>query len=484
MTQSKIRVRFAPSPTGALHMGGARTAIYNWLFARANDGDFLLRIEDTDVQRSKKELVDQILSSVKWLGMDWDEAPVFQSKRFNLYNKYIEQLLNSGNAYPCFCTKEELELERKNNQIYQYSGRCKNLSQDEILRNMKNNKPYSIRFKIPDGVTRWKDKVYKKIEVKNEEIDDFIIKRSDGNPTYQLAVVADDIEMKITHVIRGEDHISNTPKQIRLYLALGQTPPIFAHLPLLLGIDGKRLSKRHGATGVDEYKNLGYPSDAVFNYLTLLGWAPKSNKEILKINEIIEKFSLTEISKKSAVFDIKKMDWVSGQHLSIEKTEKIKKELIPLYKKKYLINDFDIAEKSDYLSSVIDLLKERAKNYNNFIEWGEYFFKSPTNYDEQTVKKYWNSTDVNIYMEKIVESFKKIDNWESKEIENVVRNSADNLNIKAAQVIHPLRIAVTGLGVSPDIFKIIQLIGKNSVIARLNKAIIELPYELFNKPER
>ncbi|MCK4641699.1 MAG: glutamate--tRNA ligase, partial [Candidatus Marinimicrobia bacterium] len=296
---TEIRVRFAPSPTGALHLGGARTAIYNWLFACSTSGKFLLRIEDTDTKRSRTEYVEQIYNSLKWLGLNWDEEPVFQSQRLKAYQQAVQKLLDKGRAYYCFCTLQELEERRSQSGEYKYDGMCRSLDREQISAYFDAGKPAAVRFKIEPGITEWNDLVYSNIRVNHNEIDDFVIQRSNGIPTYQLAVVVDDIYMKISHVIRGEDHISNTPKQILLYQALGEKIPEFAHLPLLMGTDGKRLSKRHGATGVDEYKALGYPAFAVFNYLALLGWVPKDGSEILSPSELIRRFHLTEIARKS-----------------------------------------------------------------------------------------------------------------------------------------------------------------------------------------
>ncbi len=472
----KIKVRFAPSPTGSLHLGGARTAIYNYLYARSNNGSFLLRIEDTDTKRSDMENVEQIYRSLKWLGLDWDEEPIFQSNRAEIYKKYIEQLLKQDKAYKCFCTPEEIEEERKSG-AFQYSGKCRHLTKSEVDQKVSQNQNYVVRFKNPDKSIIFTDRVYGKISVKSHELDDFIIQRSDGSPTYQLAVVVDDFEMGITHVIRGEDHLSNTPKQINLYLALEKPIPKFAHLPLLLGADGKRLSKRHGATGVDEYKALGYPSAAVFNYLALLGWAPKKGQEILDKKSIIKQFSLNGIAKKSAVYDIKKLDWISDKHISVISNDEIFENLFPIFIKKGYITENHDNNRKKYIISAINLLKSRMKNYNQFFEWGDYFFKDPEVYDNNASSKYWNNQEVTENMTQLLNKFINIQSWNQMEIENLVRTTATELGCKAGYLIHPLRLAVTGQGVSPGIFEIVELIGMKTVLKRISKAIKIFPKE-------
>jgi len=311
--------------------------------------------------------------------------------------------------------------------------------------------------------------------VQNSELDDFIIQRSNGIPTYQLAVVVDDIDMGITHVIRGEDHIPNTPKQINLFKAFGRPIPEFAHLPLLQGIDGKRLSKRHGATGVDEYRVQGFLSEAIFNYLALLGWSPKSGQEILDISEIITQFSLEAISRKGAIFDSRKLEWISGQHISQASPDKLFETIAPLFEKAGLIAKEEKVERRDYIFKVIKILQIRVKTYNQFIEWGGYFFKDPENYDRVAVKKNWRSKEVNLRMDRLYTTLEKCNHFDESSIEKVVRDTADSLNIKAAFIIHPLRLALTGLGIGPGLFEIVKIIGKEAVLRRIRKACRNLP---------
>ena len=472
---TEIRVRFAPSPTGALHLGGARTAIYNWLFARSTGGKFLLRIEDTDARRSRVEYVEQIYNSLKWLGLNWDEEPVFQSQRLKAYQQAVQKLLDHGKAYYCFCTPQELEERRSQSGEYKYDGKCRSLDTEQINANFDAGKPAAVRFKIESGVTEWNDLVYDDIRVNHNEIDDFVIQRSNGIPTYQLAVVVDDIYMKISHVIRGEDHISNTPKQILLYQALGEKIPEFAHLPLLMGTDGKRLSKRHGATGVDEYKALGYPAFAVFNYLALLGWVPKDGSEILSPSELIRRFHLTEIARKSAVFDTKKFDWVSNEHIKRFNNDEIYTNILPILIKKGLVGGEPDQQLKAYIFTFIDLMKSRLRTFRQFADLGNYFFKDPTVYDEKAVRKNWKSTEVNKRLAILLERLKTLDTFSAESTEEMIRNVAEELNISASKLIHPLRLTVSGYGVGPGIFELLAVLGKELVIRRIEKALEALP---------
>ena len=314
------RVRFAPSPTGYLHIGGARTALFNWLFAKQNNGKFLLRIEDTDLERSKKEYVDQITDALKWLGLNWDEDIILQSNNNNRHQEMVNKMLENGTAYRCFLQKDELDKLRKesdkNKVIFRVPQTYRNLSSIEQKKLIDEGKSYTVRIKVPDGETEFNDMVYGSIKVQNKDLDDFIIARSDGSPTYNFVVAVDDADMNISHVIRGDDHLANTPKQILVYKALGLNTPIFAHLPMILGSDKKRLSKRHAATNVQEYKEKGFTPKVILNYLSLLGWNPDSEKEIFDQNELINSFQFKQVQKKSAVFDEKKLLWVSQQHLS------------------------------------------------------------------------------------------------------------------------------------------------------------------------
>ena len=479
MTQNngKVRVRFAPSPTGYLHVGGARTAIFNWLYARKHQGDFLVRIEDTDRERSTPEMVDNILESMRWLGLEPDEPVVFQSRQSDSHEQAIRRLLEEDKAYRCFCSPEELEAKRLdaggNQDAYQYDQTCRHLSGDEIAENLQQHKPFVIRFKTPERWISFKDRVYKKISVHTREIDDFIIRRRDGSPVYQLAVVVDDAAMGITHVIRGEDHLSNTPKQILLYQALGHDLPRFAHLPLILGSDGKRLSKRHGATSVAEYRHRGYLPTALFNYLALLGWTPKGNEEIFLPEEIVPQFEFTRVSKSSAVFDEQKLRWVNGFHFSRWAAA----DLLPLVEETFRKTGFASKATADrtYLKQVVDLLKSRVKMVEDFVEMGRYFWEDPEEYDGEAAAKYWPDSSVNALMQQWAARLESLEDFGEDSLEKALRDLADAEGVKAGRLIHPTRLALTGQGVSPGIFEVMALLGRETNLKRLRKAIEVLP---------
>jgi glutamyl-tRNA synthetase len=473
MENKKPRVRFAPSPTGQLHLGGARTALFNWLFAKKHGGKFLLRIEDTDKLRSKQEFTDQICDSIKWLGLDWDEEIVFQSSRTTIYKKAIKKLLETGKAYRCFCSKEKIAEERSQAEKlgggYFYSGTCRNLDKKGIQNNIENNIPFSVRISIPDGHTEFEDKIYGNIRVNNKEIDDFIIARTDGSPVYNLVVAIDDNDMGITHIIRGEDHISNTPKQLIIYKALNLAIPKFAHLPMILGPDKKRLSKRHGATGVQEYRDNGYLSDALVNYLSLLGWNPGTEQEIFSPDDLIKQFSIDRVQKKSAVFDEKKLQWMSGQHIY----QKSAQELLTGIRDND--SDWRKSEDENYVCKVIDLMKERVKSLRNMQDMTSYFFEDPKEYDERAMRKKWKDNSVNELLTKFIDSLDKIESWDTENLEIVLRDLSEIENISAGKIIHPTRLALSGTGSGPSLFDMMELLGKEVCLRRLQKAITVLP---------
>ena len=474
MKFKKPRVRFAPSPTGQLHLGGARTALFNWLYARKHGGKFLLRIEDTDKLRSKKEFTDQICDSLKWLGLDWDEEIVFQSTRNELYKSAIEKLLETGKAYRCFCSKEKIAEERKQAEMsgsgYYYSGTCRNLDEKLVQAKIDNGKSFSVRILVPEGYTEFDDSIYGNIRVNNKEIDDFIIARTDGSPVYNLVVALDDNDMEITHIIRGEDHISNTPKQLMIYKALNYPIPEFAHLPMILGPDKKRLSKRHGATGVQEYRDQGYLASALINYLALLGWNPGTEQEVFTLDELIKQFSIERVQKKSAVFDDRKLQWMSGQHIYKKSASKILNSI--------RFNDPDWRKSDDehYVLKVIELMKERVKSLRDMREMTEMFFDDPQEYDEKALRKKWKDNSINDLVTKFERSLEKIELWDAEQIEIVLRNLAKRENISAGEIIHPTRLALSGIGSGPSLFAMMELLGKETCLRRLQKANKILPY--------
>ena len=460
-------VRFAPSPTGKLHIGGVRTALFNYLFAKRHNGKFLVRIEDTDKERSKAEYTAQILESLKWLGLDYDEEPIAQSSRGKRYNEVIESLLKSGKAYRCFATNDELQALRDNDKIFLYPGIWRDRKKEDIDKKLKDNVPFTIRLRVPEeGVVSFKDEVYGTITTKISELDDFIIARSDGSPTYNLTVVVDDNDMNISHVIRGEDHISNTPKQILIYNALGWDLPIFGHLPMILGSDGKRLSKRHGAVGTQTFKDMGYLPESLINYLALLGWNPGNNDEIFDINYLINNFSIQNVNKKSAVFDMTKLDWVSSQKILAKKSS----ELLEL------INDFDSSWSSenrnnDFLVKVIEIIKDRLKTLSD-VKDHSYFFKDPTGFDEDALKKCWKEPTSAI-MDQFLSKLKKLDGWNVKIIDDLIRQCVEELSIGMGKLMQPLRLALAGALVGPSMPDLMDILGKEVCIKRLEN-ILEL----------
>lgn len=460
-------VRFAPSPTGKLHIGGVRTALFNYLFAKRHDGKFLVRIEDTDKQRSKAEYTAQILESLNWLGLDYDEEPIAQSSRGKRYHEVIESLLKSGRAYRCFATNDELQTLRDNDKIFLYPGIWRDRKKEDIDKKLKDNVPFTIRLRVPEeGVVSFEDEVYGTITTKISELDDFIIARSDGSPTYNLTVVVDDNDMNISHVIRGEDHISNTPKQILIYNALGWDLPIFGHLPMIIGSDGKRLSKRHGAVGTQTFKDMGYLPESLINYLALLGWNPGNNDEVFDINYLINNFSIQNVNKKSAVFDMTKLDWVSSQKILAKKSS----ELLEL------INDFDSSWSSenrnnDFLVKVIEIIKDRLKTLSD-VKDHSYFFKDPTGFDEDALKKCWKEPTSGI-IDQFLSKLKKLDGWNVKIIDDLIRQCVEELSIGMGKLMQPLRLALAGALVGPSMPDLMDILGKEVCIKRLEN-ILEL----------
>ncbi|MBN2365451.1 MAG: glutamate--tRNA ligase [Calditrichaeota bacterium] len=462
---TKVITRFAPSPTGFLHVGGARTALFNFLYARKNGGSFRLRVEDTDQRRSSDLMTRVILNGLEWLGIQWNCDVIFQGKRLNQHQNTAFSLLEKGAAYLCFCTPEELKEHRKN---FRYNGHCRNLSSKSIEIKKSEGIPYSVRFKVPDGVTIWKDKIHGSISFQNKEVEDFVILRSDRTPTYNLAVVADDHDMGITMVMRGDDHISNTPKQLMLYQALGWTAPDFAHIPLIMGSDGKRLSKRHGATSVEDYQKKGVLSDALFNFLAILGWSPPDNREILSRKEITELFSLDGISKKSAVFDEKKLAWMNQQHIIRKSASDLYEPIMQIWLENGFISEVEIKSKKNWMLKIIDLLKPRATFLADFIDLGEYFFKKPGQFDEKGIQKHLKSAEVWDYLRETTAELKDLTTFSEENIELGIRNFAQKYGVGAGKIIHPLRLALTGRTATPGLFEVMVLLGKEIVLNRLN----------------
>ena len=461
---TSIKVRFAPSPTGELHLGGARTALFNWLYAKKHQGSFFLRIEDTDKERSKDIFTNQILDSLKWLGLDWDEPLVYQSGRMDRYKYYLNKLLDENKAYRCFCSKSDVENYKKDSYAL-YPGTCRNLTSEEVKSKLNQGISFTIRIKLEEGITAFDDLVYGTINTNNKELDDFIIARSDGSPTYNFTVVVDDFEMEISHVIRGDDHLSNTPKQLILYQSLDLNPPIFEHLPMILGPDKKRLSKRHGAPGVQSFADQGYFPDSILNYLALLGWNPKSEKEVMLTDELINGFSFQQVQKKGAVWDDKKLHWLSGQHVQ-NKTSQLLLEEIRLLESDWGKNA-DISQ----LINIIDALKPRAKSLQEFILKSKYFFISPESFDESEMLKAWPNeltTEIVGEIEKVLIS---VESWYPEILEKQIKSFATKNSYGVGKVIMPLRLAVFGSLDGPSVFDIMSILGKSETLNRIHSAI-------------
>lgn len=464
------RVRFAPSPTGYLHVGGARTALFNWLFARHFGGTLILRIEDTDLERSTEEMVEGILQGMRWLGLNWDDGPYFQTKRMDLYRAAGAKLLASGYGYYCFCTKEQLEERRAKataeGRTPKYDGTCRKISHEEAERRKNAGEPAAVRFAVPEsGSTVFEDAVFGRIEFANTELEDFVLLRSDGGPTYHLSVVADDVDMKITHIIRGADHISNTPKQVLLYEALGAALPVFAHVPLILGPDKTRLSKRHGATSVISYRDLGIVPEAFRNFLALLGWTPsEGSPEILSDAQLIELFSLGGISRSNAVFDNDKLAWFNTEYIRAYSAGK----LLPLIEEEWAKAGMKV-EASDRakLLATIDLLTPRARNLKDFATSFRAFFTDDYQADPAAVEKFLKDENVRKMLGELAELYASLPEFTEAETERVLRELAAQKGIKAGALINGARVALTGQGVAPSLFAVMIALGKEKTVRRL-----------------
>ncbi|MEE8329961.1 MAG: glutamate--tRNA ligase [Thermodesulfovibrionia bacterium] len=463
----KARVRFAPSPTGFLHIGGARTALFNWLYARHNNGIFVLRIEDTDRTRSTEEYIEAIIEGMKWLGLDWDEGPFRQTERFDIYRNYGDKLINEGKAYYCYCPPEELESRRKDamsqGRPVKYDGRCRDL--DKPVPGVK----AVVRFRMPrEGQTVVDDLIKGKVIFENSQLDDLIIFRSDGTPTYNLTVVVDDIDMSINCVIRGDDHLNNTPKQIQLYSAFGYSVPKFAHLPMILGSDKARLSKRHGATSVMAYHETGYMPDALINYLVRLGWS-HGDQEIFSREELIEKFSLENVGGSSAVFNPEKLLWLNSQYIINTDPGRLSDFVIPFLVKKGIVKEDKLPDKG-WLSKAIITLQERSKTLLELADSLSYYIDEEVDYNENAKTRFLNEKSRDLLIE-IKDSLASTSDFSASEIEKAFRLITEKNNIKLGKLAQPVRVAVTGKTESPGIFEVLEIIGKEKTLRRLDKAI-------------
>jgi len=465
-----FRLRFAPSPTGYLHVGGARTALFNWLFARHYSGTLVLRIEDTDLERSTPEMVEGILAGLRWLGIDWDEGPHFQTNRMELYRAAAGRLIHSGHAYYCFCSKEQLEQQRAQGVAEGRVPRdvCRSLTPEERLRRYSSGEPAAIRFAVPEGgSTPVDDAVFGRVEFANAEIEDFVLLRSDGVPTYHLSVVVDDLDMRITHVLRGADHLSNTPKQIMLYVALGQPLPVFAHVPLILGPDKTRLSKRHGATSVIAYKEEGIVPEAFRNFLALLGWTPPdSSREILHDRELIDLFDLSGIQKSNAVFDRSKLDWFNSEYLRATPAALLLPLIEEEWKKLELI-PFQTSRLA--MEATVDLVKPRARNLKDFATIFRAYFSDEFEIDAAAAEKFLKDGAVRGMLSELAARYEAADDFSEAGTEKILRDFAAEKNVKAGALINGGRVALTGQGVAPSFFAVMSNLGQERTVARLKR---------------
>ena len=457
----KIRTRFAPSPTGFLHIGGARTALFNWLFARHNGGEFVLRIEDTDQIRSTDESTKAILDAMSWLGLTWDEGPHFQAQRVDLHREMVQKLLQEGKAYYCTCTPEELEAKRKEalatGKKPKYDGACRD-------KNLKKTTGSVVRFRgAQTGMTVVEDLIKGNITFNNDELDDLIIERSDGYPTYNFAVVIDDALMNITHVIRGDDHVNNTPRQILLYEALGFAVPKFAHVPMILGSDKTRLSKRHGATSVMAYKEMGYLPEALVNYLVRLSWA-HGDQEIFSQQELIDLFTLDAVGKSPAVFNPEKLLWLNAHYIKEATPERLSEEMKPLWPSHIRTDDNAFTQK------VIADLQPRAKTLVEMAKMADFYFADQVQYDEQAAQKFL-VPDVAAYLQAIAAAIPAVQNFSKKGVEEFLLAFTQEHNIKFKVIAQPLRVALTGKTVSPGIDEVMVTLGKDRVGQRIEAAV-------------
>ena len=490
MSDKPVRVRFAPSPTGKLHIGGARTAIYNWAFARANGGTFILRIDDTDPTRSTDENTQVILRAMRWLGLDWDEGPevggdygpYFQTERLDVYRDAARRLIDEGRAYYCFCTPEKLEADRKAAQerhdpFQGYQRTCRDIDPAEAQRRVDEGEPYTIRIKVPQdrGDVVVHDAVHGDVTFNARELDDFIIFRSDGTPTYNFATVVDDADMGITHIIRGDDHLSNTPRQVMVYEALGAPVPVFAHISMILGADGKKLSKRHGATSVEEYRDAGYLSDAFVNYLALLGWALDGETTIVPRDILASRFSLDHVSKNPATFDPEKLDWVNGQYLQAMDDATFSSEvLMPQLVAAGLEADGAPAHDSAWYDLLSSLLKPRTTLAPQVVEKARFLYEGDeVTFDEKSVSKNIAKEGVFACLEAAREALEAIDadGWHADAIDAALEELPERLGVGKRKVFQAVRVAECGNQVSPPLGSSMELLGRDTSLARLTRAM-------------
>ncbi len=469
-----VRVRFAPSPTGELHIGGARTALFNYLVARANKGTFILRIDDTDLERSRPEYTEGLINSMRWLGLDWDEGPYFQSQRLEEYNRAAARLLEEDKAYHCYCTPEELtagrEAARKAGKPYLYPGTCRDLPQEEARAYLAAGRSAVVRLRVPDrGETVVRDLIRGEVRFDNSTLDDFIIIKSNGLPTYNFASVVDDALMQITDVIRGEEHLSNTPRQQLCIEALGYEVPRYAHVPMILAPDRSKLSKRHGATSVEEFRDRGYLPQALLNYIALLGWSP-GEEEIVSLSEMVLLFSLERVNKTAAIYDTTKLTWMNGHYLREAPLDRLAENALPFFEAEGLLKAPVAGEELNYFKKVVDTVRDRVKTLSELAEASTYFYRDEFSYDPKGVEKHFRKEGSADLLRRAAGLLRNFEPFNLESIETAYRSLSEELGISTGRLIHPTRLAISGRTMGPGLFDIIVLLGREKTVSRLEKA--------------
>jgi glutamyl-tRNA synthetase len=478
LANSNVRVRFAPSPTGYPHLGNIRTALFNWLFARHHNGTFILRIEDTDVARKVEGAVEIIQESLQWLGLDWDEGPFYQSKRLDMYKEAAEKLVAGGYAYRCYCSSERLEKMREqqtqNKLPTGYDRQCRNLSKEDLVACDASGVVPVIRFKSPtDGQTGFNDLIRGDIVFENSTLDDFVLLKSDGYPTYHLANIIDDHDMKITHVLRAEEWVSSTPRHVLLYRAMGWEPPLFAHMPMILGSDRSKLSKRHGATAINEYREHGFLPETMLNFLTLLGWSLDDKTELMTREEIIKNFSLDRISKTAAIFNMQKLEWMNGVYIRGLSTDDFAERVMPFLDKGLPASVKRPLDKG-YVQSILPLVQERAKTLEEVAALTDFFFFDTLEYDTALLSGKLEKSAAKEILKKAIDRLETVSEWKNEAMENAMRPMCTELELKPAVFFGILRVAATGRTVSPPLFQTMEVLGKTRSMQRLNAALAKL----------
>lgn len=481
MINETPRVRFAPSPTGYLHVGGLRTALYNYLFAKNNNGKFILRIEDTDRSRYVEGAVENLIKALNWAGLNYDEGPevggeygpYLQSERLNIYKKHADELIEKGKAYYCFCSPERLKIlkedqEKKKLPQAKYDKQCLHLSKEEVINNLESGIPKVVRLNVEQNLTiKFDDIVREHVEFESNNVDDQVLIKSDGYPTYHLANVIDDHLMKITHVIRGEEWLSSTPKHVLLYDAFGWERPIFAHLPLLLNPDRSKLSKRQGDVAVEDYRDKGFLKEALINFVALLGWNAGDDKEFYYMDELISSFSLERVNKAGAVFDLQKLNWLNAEHLR----KKTNEELLLLLKDEIKKSKFENHNFSDnFLILIIEAMRERVSFVKEFIDTCTYFYEAPTEYEQKSIEKNWKP-DTPEHLNKLKEEFASLSDPTKEDFEHALAKVSEEINVGKGKLIHPLRLAVSGQSTGPGMFDLLFILGQNEVVSRIETAV-------------